>query len=69
MKKKTLIVLGLVAILGFGLVSCKKDCKCIGKLNGEEFINETTKTKKNDCKASYTESYMGYEVTVNCTWD
>lgn len=68
MKKKTLIILGLVAIFGLGLVSCKKDCKCIGKLNGQEVVNTTSKTKKSDCKGTYTESYMGYNVTVDCTW-
>lgn len=66
--KKALLILGLVAFLGTGFTSCKKDCKCVGKLNGVEVVNATSKTKKKDCQASYSESYMGYTVTVNCTW-
>ena len=68
MKKKSLLILGLVAVMGLGFVSCKKDCNCIGKLNGQEVVNSSSKTKKKDCQGSYTQSYMGYNVTVNCTW-
>ena len=64
--KKALLILGLVAFLGTGFTSCKKDCKCT--LDG---VTSTTKTKKKDCK-DYTEtiSYMGYSesYTVKCEW-
>lgn len=68
MNKKSLVILGLVAIFGLGLVSCKKECKCIGKLNGQTVVNTSATTKKSDCQASYSESFGGYTVTVNCTW-
>lgn len=68
MKKKSLLILGLVAVLGLGLVSCKKDCTCVGKVDGVTVVSETTKTKKSDCKGSYKQD-LGYAtVTVNCTW-
>ena len=64
--KKALLILGLVAFLGTGFTSCKKDCKC-----SAEGVTATTKTKKKDCK-DYTEtySYGGYTETINviCTW-
>ncbi len=66
--KKSVIVFGLVALFGLGLVSCKKDCTCVGKVNGVTVVSETTKTKKGDCKGSYKED-LGYAVvTVNCEW-
>jgi len=68
MKKKSLLILGLVAMLGLGVASCKKDCHCVGKYNGVTVSDVSEKTKKKDCKGSYTSSYMGQTVTVNCTW-
>lgn len=66
--KKSVIVFGLVALFGLGLVSCKKDCTCVGKVNGVTVVSETTKTKKKDCQASYKQDYGYGTVTVNCTW-
>lgn len=66
--KKALLILGLVAFLGTGFTSCKKDCKCTGYLNGVEYGSATAeKTKKKDCK-DYEESYAGYTVQVKCKW-
>lgn len=61
--KKQVIVFGLVALFGLGLVSCKKDCTC----TAEGVSATTSNVKKSDCK-DYTESAYGYTVNVHCTW-
>lgn len=76
MKKRTLLTLGLVAVLGLGLVSCKKNCNCKAKyVNWTDYVPylDTNKTtKKKDCK-----DYMDYQfdmygdyepITYTCTW-
>ena len=70
--KKALLILGLVAFLGTGFTSCKKDCKCTGYIDGVEYGSATSsKTKKKDCK-DYSESVSAYGYTttvdVKCTW-
>lgn len=68
--KKSVIVFGLVALFGLGLVSCKKDCTCVGKVNNHTVPGTevtTSNTKKKDCK-DYSETYMGQTATFDCTW-
>lgn len=74
--KKALLILGLVAFIGTGFTSCKKDCKCkasyVNWSNEVPYLNTSTKTKKKDCK-----DYMDYQIDMygdyepikySCTW-
>lgn len=74
--KKQVIVFGLVALFGLGLVSCKKNCNCKAKyvnyINYVPYLDTNKKTKKSDCK-----DYMDYQfdmygdyepITYTCTW-
>lgn len=68
--KKALLVLGLVAFIGAGFTSCKKDCKCKLYYNGEYISGldvTTTKVKKKDCK-DYTYSMYGESASYKCEW-
>lgn len=72
--KKSVIVFGLVALFGLGLVSCKKDCTCKAEYLGYhvDYYDVTTKTKKKDCKdysSTVYEDGYGYTVKYNCNWN
>ena len=79
MKKKTFLFIGLVALLGLGITSCKKSCECKAYYLGEHVsaYDLTTTTKKKDCK-DYTQTVSEYDpyygqitgtVKMECTWD
>lgn len=77
--KKGLLILGLVAFIGLGFTSCKKDCKCEAYWKGEHIssYDVTSKTKKKDCK-DYTTNLTDYDpetgqqatvtATMKCSW-
>ena len=79
MKKKSLLILGLVALFGLGLVSCKKDCKCEAYFgsNHDASLDLTSRTKKKDCK-DYNSTVTDYDdelgvnfsetVNYRCSW-
>lgn len=79
MKRKSLLILGLVAIFGLGITSCKKDCKCEAYWGSERIpdYDVSSTTKKKDCK-DYTTNLTDYDpysgqqatitATMKCSW-
>ena len=79
MKKKTLLIVGLVALFGLGITSCKKDCKCKAYYGSEHIssLDMSSTTKKKDCK-DYTTTVQDYDeyygqnvavtVKMECSW-
>lgn len=77
MKRKSLLILGLIAMLGLGVTSCKKDCKCkasyaAGWTDDVSYFDTNTKTKKKDCKdyqETKIDAYGDPElIKFTCTW-
>lgn len=76
--KKSLLILGLIAILGLGASSCKKNCKCKTTVYGETIEQDLGKTKKKDCPSTSTYTYTDYDyewgyttetITLSCSWN
>lgn len=77
--KKALLILGLVAFLGAGFTSCKKECKCEAYWGSEHIssYDVSSTTKKKDCK-DYTTNLTDYDpetgqqatitATMKCSW-
>ena len=79
MKRKSLLILGLIAMLGLGVTACKKTCDCKAyylDTHVSEYDMSST-TKKKDCK-DYTQTvteydpYSGHSVSatvkMDCSW-
>lgn len=66
MKKVALFVMA-IAVVSICATSCKKDCKCVTKMNGQVIGETTTKVKKSECEGlSATVNVGGMEEKTEC---
>lgn len=63
--KKVVLALGVIAMVAC-FSSCKKDCKCVTKVNGVEMGSVTEKSKKCSDLEATVETPAGKSVTT-CT--